>query len=102
MSDQPIRGFEVSPTPKAGMIGRLFGRVPRETAFIEVRNILATIPFEQVRKSDIAGALAKAKLLCRDATKELAGIFEHAALLVTVDSELSDADRRGLAALQRA
>jgi hypothetical protein len=28
------------------MIGRLFGRVPRETAFVEVRNILATTPFE--------------------------------------------------------
>ncbi|OFW28584.1 MAG: hypothetical protein A3H97_05075 [Acidobacteria bacterium RIFCSPLOWO2_02_FULL_65_29] len=102
MSDQPIRGFEVALAPKAGILGRLFGRVPRETAFVEVRNILAATPFEQVRESDIAGALAKAKLLCRDATKELAGIFEHAALLVTVDRELSDGDRRGLFALQRA
>ena len=102
MSDQPIRHFEVALTPKVGMIGRLFGRVPREAAFVEVRNILATTPFEQVRESEIAGALAKAKLLCRDATKELAAIFEHAALLVTVDLELSDGDRRGLAAIQRA
>jgi hypothetical protein len=84
------------------MIARLFGRVPREVAFVEVRNILATTPLEQVRGSDIAGALAKAKLHCRDATKELTGIFEHAALLVTLDRELSDADRRGLAAIQRA
>lgn len=102
MSDEPIRGFEIAPVPKAGMIGRLFGRVPREAAFVEVRNILATTPFEQVRESNIAGALAKAKLLCRDAAKELTGIFEHAALLATVDRELSDGDRRGLAAIQRA
>src|SRR2546422_648696 len=40
MSDQPIRGFEVALVPKAGMIGRLFGRVPRETAFVEVGKIL--------------------------------------------------------------
>jgi hypothetical protein len=102
MSDQPIRSFEVAPAPKAGLIGRLFGRVPREAAFVEVRNILATTPFEQVRESDIATALAKAKVLCRDVTKELAAIFEHAALLLTVDRELSESDRRGLAAIQRA
>ena len=102
MSDQPIRSFQVAPVPKAGMIGRLFGRVPRETAFVEVRNILATTPFEQIRDSDIGGALAKAKLLCRGATKELTEIFEQAALLATADREVSDGDRRGLAALQRA
>jgi hypothetical protein len=102
MPDHPIRGFEIASAPKAGMIARLFGRVPREAAFVEVRNILATTPFDEVRASDIAGALAKAKLLCRDATKELTGIFEHAALLATVDRELSASDRRGLAALQRA
>jgi hypothetical protein len=79
MSDKPIRHFEVKSAPKAGIIGRLFGRVPRETAFVEVRNILATTPFEEVRESDIAGALAKARLLCREATKELTGIFERAA-----------------------
>lgn len=99
---EPIRPFQVAPVPKVGMIGRLLGRVPRETAFVEVRNILATSPFEQVRESDIAGALAKAKLLCRGATTELAAIFEQAALLLAVDRELSDADRRGLAAIQRA
>ena len=102
MTDRPIRGFEVAPVPKAGFIGRWFGRVPREAAFVEVRNILATTPFEQVRESDIATALATAKLLCRDATKELIGIFEQAALFVVADRELSEGDRRGVAAIQRA
>lgn len=73
MTEQPIRGFEVAPTPKAGIIERLFGRVPRQAAFVEVRNILATTPFEQVRESDLTGALAKAKVRCRDATKNLPG-----------------------------
>ena len=102
MSDGPIEGFEVASAPKPGMIGRMFGRVPRETAFVEVRNILATTPFEQIRESDVAAALWKAKLLCRDATKELLGIFEHAALPAAMDRELSDSDRRGLATIQRA
>jgi hypothetical protein len=102
LPDHPIRKFEVVPLPKPGVIARLFGRMPRETAFLEIRNILATTPFEQVRESDIAAVLAKAKLLCRDATKELTGIFEQAVLLATMDRELSDGDRRGLAALQRA
>lgn len=102
MPDQPIRNFEALPVPKPGLMSRLFGRMPREAAFVEIRNILATTPFEQVRESDIAAVLAKAKLLCRDVTKELTGIFEQAALLATVDRELSDADKRGLGALQRA
>ena len=102
LPDQPIRKFEVLPLPKPGIMARLFGRMPREAAFLEIRNILATTPFEQVREGDIAGVLAKAKLVCRDTTKELAGIFEQAALLATMDRELTDSDRRGLATLQRA
>lgn len=90
------------PVPTAGLVGRLLGRVPREAAFVEIRNILASKPFVEVRESEIADALAKATLLCRDATSELSAIFEQAALLTVVDREVSDADRRGLAALQRA
>lgn len=102
MTDEPIRHFEAKAAPKAGLIGRLLGRVPRETAFVEVRNILATTPLEEVRESDITGALAKAKVRRREATKELTVIFEHAALLSAADRELSDSDQRGLATLQRA
>ena len=101
MSEEPIRQFEVALAPKAGMIGRLLGPVPREAAFVEVRNILATTPLSRFAKR-CRQALAKAKLLCRDATKELIAIFEHAALLATADRELSDDDRRGLRAIQRA
>jgi hypothetical protein len=102
MSDKPIRPFQVEQAPKAGLIGQLLGRVPRATAFVHIRNILATTPFEQVRQSDIVEVLARAKLRCRDVTKELSLIFEQAALLSAEDRELSETDRRGLVALQRA
>jgi hypothetical protein len=100
MSDQPIRSFQVCARTKGRHDRASVRPSAARTAFVEVRNILATTPFEQVRDSDIGGALAKAKLLCRDATKELTEIFEQAALLATVDREVSDGDRRGLAALQ--
>ena len=102
MSDKPIRPFEVESASKARLIGRLLGRAPRAAAFIEIRNILAKTPLENVRQSDIADALAKSKLRCQDVTKELSLIFEQAALLAAQDRVLSDADRRGLATLQRA
>jgi tellurite resistance protein len=76
--------------------------VPKAAAVVEIRNILATTAFDQVRESDIADVLAKAKLLPRDATPELSAIFEDAALLLTVDRELSDADRHSLDVLKRA
>lgn len=102
MSYRALSGFRIATVPKVGIIWRLIGRVPREVALVEVRNILATTPIEQVRGSDIAAALAKAKMHCRDATEELIAIFEHAAVLATMDIEFSDVDRRRLTSLQRA
>ena len=98
----PIRNFEVKATPKAGFLGRLIGKVPREAAFVEVRNILATTSLGQVSESEIAMTLAKAKLLPRDAVRELTDIFEQAVLILSADRILDSADRQGLANLQRA
>ena len=56
MTDDLISPFEVEPIPKSGPVGRLFRRVPRQAAFVAVRNILATTPFESVRESDVAVA----------------------------------------------
>ena len=36
MADQPIRSFEVTPVPRVGFFGRLFGREPRAAAFVEL------------------------------------------------------------------
>ncbi len=102
MPDDRFGRFEVKSPPKAGIIGRLLGRVPREAAFVEIRNILATTTLEQVQSADVSSALAKAKLGCRDVTKELLLIFEHAALLAVEDRALSEIDRRGLRSLQHA
>ncbi len=102
MADQPIRSFQVSPVPRAGFFGRLFGRVSRAAAFVELRNLLATTPCAQVRASDVTAALARVKLDCRQAVPELSGIFEHAVLLAALDHSLTEADRHGLQNLQRA
>ena len=102
MADEPIWSFEVLPVPRAGFIGRLFSWVPRAAAFVEVRNLLATTPYEQVRASDVTAALARVKLDCRRAVAELAVIFEHAVLLAALDRSLTEADRRGLLVLQHA
>ena len=102
MADQPIRSFQVTPVPRAGFFGWLFGRVPRAAAFVELRNLLATTPCAQVRASDVTAALARVKLDCRQAVPELSGIFEHAVLLAALDHSLTEADRHGLQNLQRA
>jgi len=102
MADALIRAFQIAVVPRAGFLDKLRGRVPKAAAVVEIRNILATTAFDQVRESDIADVLAKTKLLPRDATPELSAIFEDAALALSVDRELSDADRHALDVLKRA
>jgi len=100
--DNPSPGFTVSVPKEAGLVGRMLGRAPREAAFVEIRNILATTPFDQVRPGEVASVLAKSRLTQRDAVEELQGIFEHAALTLAFDRELGSTDRRALAFLQQA
>jgi hypothetical protein len=103
MAEDDLRpGFTVSETKKAGLVDRMLGRVPKEAAFIEIRNLLATTSFDQVRPGDVEAALAKSKLTPREAVNELQGIFEQAALTLAFDRELGSSDRRTLSFLQRA
>ena len=101
MADDDPVGFTVSEPPKAGLFGRMLGRVPKEAAFVEIRNILATTPFDQVRPNDVASVLAKSKLTPRDVVAELQSVFEHAVLILAADRELGSSDRRTLSVLQR-
>lgn len=90
------------PVPRAGFFGRLFGWVPRAAAFVELRNLLATTPCADVQASDVTAALARVRLDCRSAVKELTAIFEQAVLLAALDHNLTEADRHGLQNVQRA
>jgi hypothetical protein len=71
--------FVVAEVPTAGFLGRLVGRVPREALFVQVRNLLATTPFDRVSPDDVAAILTTGKLTVSDASAELIGIFEQAA-----------------------
>jgi hypothetical protein len=102
MTDDLSRAFQIATVPQAGLLDRLRGRVPRAAAFVEIRNLLATTAFDHVRESDVAEILAKAKLLPRDAARELNAIYGDAALALTRDRDLSDADIHALDVLKRA
>jgi tellurite resistance protein len=102
MADEMSRAFQRTAIPQPGFLDRLRGRVPRAAVVVEIRNILATTKFDEIRESDVADVLAKAKLLPRDALAELSAIFEDAALALTTDREMSDADSHALDVLKRA
>ena len=102
MSDDSVRGFQVEPVPQGSFLARLLGRAPREAAFVEIRNRLATTPFDEILEADITDVLARSKMVCRDATAELTDIYARAAVLVATDGEITDNDRNGLSNLQRA
>lgn len=96
----PPRPFDLSDVPKAGLLQRLSGRRPKEHVFIELRNLLATTPFPDVRDSDVASILATGRLLPREVNEELIGIYSQAVHLRAFDGTLDDDDRRGLLALK--
>ena len=94
--------FELTDVPSAGRLRRLSGRVPREHVFVELRNLLATTAFHDVRESDVASILAKGRLLPREVNEELTAIYQQAAHLKAFDGSLDEVDRRGLQALKAA
>lgn len=67
--------FELTDVPSAGLLRRLSGRVPREHVFVELRNLLATTSFHDVRESDVASILAKGRLLPREVNDQLTAIY---------------------------
>lgn len=94
--------FELADVPSAGLLRRLSGRLPREHVFVELRNLLATTPFHEVRESDVASILAKGRLLPLEVSEELTAFYEQAAHLKAFDGTLDDVDRRVLQAMKLA
>ena len=94
--------FVVTELPKGGFLSRLSGRAPREAAFVELRNMLARIPWHEVSPADVATTLARYKMLPADARSELTAIFADAAAHAVGDRELTGTEKAGLERLQLA
>lgn len=100
MSEQerPDR-FEVAEVPKTGLMDRLRGRVPKDTVFVELRNLLATTPFRQVTAADVSSILARGKLQPIDVVGDLSAVYEQAVRVLANDKELGTDDLADLAHL---
>ena len=94
--------FTIEALPRGGIFARWVGRAPREAAFVEIRNLLATTAWHDVSPADVALLLAKYKLLPADAERELTDIYDIAARHVASDGTASDVEKAGLARLQEA
>jgi tellurite resistance protein len=101
-SDRVPGGFQVAELPKPGVFGRLFRQLPRQAAFVEIRNALATTPWHDIRESDVATTLERYKLTAAQAGTELADIYRQAVTIVAADHAISEQERAGLARLRDA
>jgi tellurite resistance protein len=90
------RRFDVVPLSERGVLSRLFKRLPRANAFIELRNMFAGTPWHEVRESDVATVLARYKLTSHDAKRELSAIYRDAVTFVAQDHAISATERAGL------
>jgi hypothetical protein len=69
---------------------------------VEIRNLLATEAFNEVSVGEVNGILSRAKLEAREVVPELTAIYQHAALILAADRDLTAADRAALDNLQHA
>jgi hypothetical protein len=72
-----------------GGLRRLFGRQPRENAYREVQNLLATTPIRQIGPMAVTTVLTKYKLDLADAKQQLTALYGMALRHFARDLELT-------------
>src|SRR5262245_31892401 len=84
-----MNAFTVTELRRPGLLSRLIGSQPRENAFVEIRNLLATKPSKELSAADVINILSTYRIARDDAMQELLAIYQEAALFAVRDKALS-------------
>jgi len=95
-----MNAFTVTELKRPGLLSRLVGSQPRENAFIEIRNLLATKPSKELSAADVINILSTYRVAREDAMQELLAIYQQAALFAVRDKALSPEERADLKQLR--
>lgn len=77
--------FQIQAVPESGMLDRLRGRQSKQAVVVQIRNLLASTPFEEISPDDVSAILNDGRLDFSDIQNELVGMFEEAIQFVASD-----------------
>lgn len=97
-----MNGLEIIDEKTPGFTDKLLRREPRENAYVEINNLIASAPLEQVSKDDIDRILASHKISNERAKSRLSYIYTQVLTHFVQDFQLTDEEAASLASLQEA
>ena len=96
----PLGCFTRVELPQASFVGRLLGRRPKENCYIEVQNLLATRPVNELTAAEVENLLSDYVLPRAEANPRLTDFYAAAVRHLANDGELSESDRAELKQLR--
>lgn len=97
-----MNGLEIIDEKTPGFTDKLLRREPKENAFIEINNLIASAPLEQISSFDIERILQAHEISTERAKLRLLHIYSRVLAHFAHDFQLSDAEASGLLRLQDA
>jgi len=95
-----MNGLEIIDLKEANFMQRLLKREPRENAFFEINNLLASVPILELDKASIESRLAKHGVSHEEARSRLNNFYSIILKYFLRDWELTNKQRERLAHLQ--
>src|SRR4051812_34628987 len=95
-----MNGFSVAEPKRPGLLGRLVNRKPRENAFIEIQNLLATKALKDLTAAPIITILSEYEIPREEAMPTLFDLYGQALRYHLLDAILSPEERAALKQLR--
>lgn len=95
-----MNGLEIIDEKDPSLTDKILRRQPRENAYIEINNLIASAPIDQVTKDDIDRILVKHDVDAERTKPRLVEIYSRVLTHYTQDFEISDEEASGLLHLQ--
>jgi hypothetical protein len=96
----PLTCFARADTLKAGLLGKLFGRKPKENCFIEIQNLLAAHSVSDLAAADVENVLSEYQIPRSEASPRLMDLYRTALLHLAEDGALSEIERNAMKQLR--
>ncbi len=96
-----MNGLEIIDLQRGGFADRLFKRRPSENTFIEINNILASVPILQIDRQSITNKLDEYGINSDDAKPRFLSLYSQVLKHFIRDSDLSDQEIEELERLER-
>ena len=93
--------FTTRELPQRGTLARLFKRLPKENAFIEIENLLAASDPQRISDHQVDEILAGYKCERSDYAQPFADLYSKAVASCAEDANFSDVEKLFLQSLRR-